>query len=91
MMPRYQRLCDWVEANNRTDFQLLPAAQQHHKHLKSSSMLERVNEKLKRRTHVIRIFPNAASCLRLVRALAEIHENWIEAIRLPKHGAIERT
>jgi hypothetical protein len=28
---------------------------------------------------VVRIFPNEASCLRLVRALcAEVHENWIE-------------
>jgi putative transposase len=31
---------------------------------------------------VVRIFPNAESCLRLVRALAvETHENWLEAIR----------
>jgi hypothetical protein len=31
---------------------------------------------------VVRIFPNAASFLRLVRALGiEIHENWIEATR----------
>jgi len=31
---------------------------------------------------VVRIFPNAESCLRLVRALAvEIHEDWIEATR----------
>jgi putative transposase len=45
-------------------------------------MLERLNEELKRRTLVVRIFPNADSCLRLVRALAaEIHENWIEAMR----------
>jgi transposase-like protein len=30
----------------------------------------------------VRIFPNAAACLRLVRALAvEIHEDWIEATR----------
>ena len=37
---------------------------------------------IKRRTLVVRIFPNAASCLRLVRALAaEIHEEWIEATR----------
>jgi putative transposase len=29
---------------------------------------------------VVRIFPNAASCLRLIRALAvEMHENWLEA------------
>ncbi|MDI9621721.1 MAG: transposase, partial [Acidobacteriota bacterium] len=45
-------------------------------------MLERQHEEIKRRTRVVRIFPNAASCLRLVRALAvEMHENWIEAIR----------
>lgn len=79
---RYQRLCDWVEANIEQTFSFYRLPQQHHKHLKSSNMLERLNEELKRRTHVVRIFPNAASCLRLVRALAaEIHENWIEAIR----------
>ena len=45
-------------------------------------MLERLNEEIKRRTRVVRIFPNADSCLRLVRALAiESHENWIEATR----------
>jgi putative transposase len=43
---------------------------QHHKHLKSTNMLERLNEEIKRRTHVVRIFPNADACLRLVRALA---------------------
>jgi len=31
---------------------------------------------------VVRIFPNAESCLRLIRALAvEMHENWLEAHR----------
>ena len=45
-------------------------------------MLERLNEEIKRRTHVVRIFPNAAACQRLVRALAvETHENWLEAHR----------
>jgi putative transposase len=39
-------------------------------------MLERFNEEIKRRTHVVRIFSNGESCLRLVRALAvETHEN----------------
>ena len=79
---RYPRLCDWVEAHIEQTFTFYRLPQAHHKHLKSSNMLERLNEELKRRTHVVRIFPNAASCLRLVRALAaEIHENWIEAIR----------
>ena len=44
-------------------------------------MLERLNQKLKRRTHVVRIFTSAESC-RLVRALAvEMHENWLQATR----------
>jgi putative transposase len=47
-----------------------------------TNMLERLNEEIKRRTHVVRIFPNAESCLRLVRALAvEMHENWLEQHR----------
>jgi len=42
-------------------------------------MLERLNEALRRRTRVVRIFPNAASCLRLIRALCvETHEGWLE-------------
>ena len=79
---RYSKLCDWVEANieETLTFYRLPVS--HHKHMKSTNMLERQNEEIKRRTRVVRIFPNAASCLRLVRALAnEMHENWIEAIR----------
>ena len=45
-------------------------------------MLERLNQELKRRTHVVRLFPNAESCLRLERALAvETHENWLEGTR----------
>ena len=45
-------------------------------------MPARLDEEIRRRTHVVRIFPNAESCLRLVRALAvENHENWMEANR----------
>src|ERR1700751_5961073 len=39
---------------------------QHHKNLKSTNMLERFMEEIKRRTLVVPIFPNAAACLRLV-------------------------
>jgi hypothetical protein len=74
--------CGWVEDNieETLTFYRLPLA--HYKHMKSTNMLERLNQEIERRTHVVRIFPNAASCLRLVRALAvEAHENWLEAIR----------
>jgi transposase-like protein len=53
-------------------------------------MLERINEEVKRRTLVVRIFPNEASCVRLVRALAvEIHEGWVEAARYLNMGELE--
>lgn len=79
---QYPKLCQWVEDNIEETFAFYRLPQSHHKHLKSTNMLERLNEELKRRTLVVRIFPNAESCLRLVRALAvEIHENWVEATR----------
>jgi putative transposase len=79
---KYAKLCDWVENNieETLTYYRLPLA--HHKHMKSTNMLERLNQEIKRRTLVVRIFPNAESCLRLVRALAvETHENWLEATR----------
>jgi putative transposase len=79
---RYQKLCDWVEANIEETLTFYRLPRQHHKNLKSTNMLERLMEEIKRRTLVVRIFPNAAACLRLIRALAvEMHENWIEATR----------
>jgi len=79
---KYPKLCDWAEDNieETLTYYRLPLA--HHKHMKSTNMLERLNQEIKRRTHVVRIFPNMESCLRLVRALAvETHENWLEGTR----------
>jgi len=79
---KYSKLCDWAEANIEETLTFYRLPREHHKHLKSTNMLERLNEEIRRRTRVIRIFPNEASCLRLVRALAvEKHEEWIEATR----------
>jgi putative transposase len=79
---RYPRLVAWAEEtiDETLTFYRLPL--QHHKHLKSTNMLERLNEEIRRRTYVVRIFPNSDACRRLVRALAvETHENWLEAHR----------
>lgn len=79
---RYPRLTSWAEENIERTLTFFRLPRQHHKHLKSTNMLERLNEEIRRRTYVVRIFPNAESCLRLVRALAvETHENWMEANR----------
>lgn len=54
----------------------LPAS--HRRRLRTSNALERVNKELKRRTRVATLFPSAASCERLVTAVAmEISEEWI--------------
>lgn len=79
---KYPKLCAWVETNieETWTFYRLPVA--HHKHLKSTNLLERFNQEIKRRTLVVRIFPDEASCLRLVRAVAaEQHEEWMEGSR----------
>jgi transposase-like protein len=77
---RPQQLCTWVEENIEETLTFCRLPREHRKHLKSTNMLERLSQEIKRRAHVIRIFPNEDSALRLIRALAvEIHEDWIEA------------
>ena len=49
----------------------------HQKRLRTSNAMERVNQEIKRRTRVARLFPNEASILRLVTALlSEISDDW---------------
>ncbi len=79
---KYPKLCLWVESNIEETwaYYRLPIA--HHKHFKSTNLLERFNQEIKRRTLVVRIFPDEASCLRLIRAVAaEQHEEWLEGSR----------
>ena len=79
---RYPKLVAWVEENIEETLTFYRLPRQHHKHLKSTNMLERFNEEIRRRTYVVRIFPNSNACRRLIRALAvETHENWLEAHR----------
>jgi len=76
---KYPKLTDWVEEHIGSTLTFYRLPRLHHRHLKSTNMLERLNEELRRRTRVVRIFPNAASCFRLTRALcAETHEAWLE-------------
>ena len=77
---KHPRLCNWVEDNIEETLSYYRLPLPHHKHMKSTNMRERLNQELKRRTHVVRIFPNTASCLRLVRA-AERRRRWCIATR----------
>jgi putative transposase len=54
----------------------------HRRRIRTTNSLERFNQELKRRTRVVRIFPNRESCLRLVSALAvEQSEEWLTGRR----------
>ena len=54
----------------------------HRRRIRTTNGLERFNQELKRRTRVVRIFPNRESCLRLVTALAvEQSEEWLTGRR----------
>ena len=55
---------------------------EHRARIRTTNGLERLNQELKRRTRVVRIFPHRASLLRLVTALArEQSEEWISGRR----------
>jgi putative transposase len=78
----HPKLTDWVEETIAETLSFYRLPHQHHKHMRSTNMLERVNEAIRRRTRVVRIFPNPDSCRRLIRALAvETHEGWLEGSR----------
>lgn len=54
----------------------------HRARIRTTNGLERLNEEIKRRTRVVRIFPNPRACLRLVTALCvEQSEEWVSERR----------
>ena len=60
--PKHAKLCAWVEENIEQTWTFYRQPREHHKHIKSTNLLERLNQEIKRRTHVVRIFPNHQSC-----------------------------
>ncbi len=54
-----------------------------HSKLKTTNYLERLNQEVRRREKVIRIFPNVDSAIRLIGSiLIDINEDWITSSRL---------
>jgi putative transposase len=71
------KLAEWLEANVPEGLTVFALPAGHRRRLRTSNMLERLNEEIKRRTRVAGLFPNDASALRLVSAvLMEISEDW---------------
>ena len=73
---------DILENGLEESTQVLVLPERYRRFLRTTNTVERLNEEIRRRERVIRIFPNEASVLRLVGALlAECHEKWISGRR----------
>jgi putative transposase len=71
------RLSAWLEENLAQGFTVFDFPLEHWRTIRTTNSLERINREIRRRTRVVGIFPNEASCLRLVSALLmEISEEW---------------
>ena len=72
------KLSAWIEANVPDGLTVFRYPEAHRRKLRTNNGIERaVNQEIVRRTRVVRVFPNEASCLRLVTALVmEISEEW---------------
>lgn len=90
LLERFQRhyeksapkLVRWAEEAIPEGFTVFSLPASHRRRLRTTNLVERLNEEIRRRTRVARLFPNEAACLRLVSAvLMEISEEWQTAER----------
>ncbi len=71
------RLSAWLEDNLAEGFTVFDFPLEHRRTIRTTNSLERINKEIRRRTRVVGVFPNEASCLRLVSALLmETSEEW---------------
>jgi len=79
--PRYTEACEILNAGFEDAFQYTVAGQGHNR-LKSTNVLERLNEEVRRHENIIRIFPNQDAANRLIGAvLMDKHEEWVGSNR----------
>ncbi len=79
---RFPELSTWMEETIEDPLRVFVLPKKHRKRLRTTNSLERLHQEIKRRSRVVRIFPNPASCLRLVSALMmEQSEEWLTGHR----------
>jgi putative transposase len=68
----------WLEGNVEEGLTCFSFPEQHRKKIRTVNALERLNKEIRRRTRVATLFPNVASCERLITAVLQgFHEEWI--------------
>ena len=72
------RLAEWMVANIPEGLMIFSFPTAHRRLIRTTNGVERLHREVRRRARVVSIFPNPASCLRLVTAvLAEISDEWL--------------
>jgi putative transposase len=72
------RLADLMAENITEDLTVFSFPVAHRRFIRTTNGVERLHREIRRRARVVSIFPNHASCLRLVSAvLAEISDEWL--------------
>jgi len=73
----YADAADWLEDTFPDTLSVYAFPREFNKRIRSTNSIERLNEELRRRVRVLRIFPNRASCLRMNTALCQdMDERW---------------
>ncbi len=74
---RYPKVAAMLREGLEDCLAVLDFPEHHRKRLRSTNMLENLMRRLKKRSRVVGVFPNASSCDRLLGAqLIEVHEGW---------------
>jgi putative transposase len=82
------RLSAWLEENLAEGFTVFDFPLDHRRSIRTTNSLERINKEIRRRTRVVGVFPNEASCLRLISALLmETSEEW----QIGKHYCVGKS
>ena len=86
-----EKVAEHLEEHIEECLSCLAFPESHRRRIRTTNGLERLNQEIKRRSRVVRIFPNERSCLRLVTALAvEQSEEWITGRRYLDMEELER-
>jgi putative transposase len=78
----HPKVAEHIEEHIEECLACLSFPESHRRRIRTTNGLERFNQEIKRRSRVVRIFPNREACLRLVTALAvETSEEWLTGRR----------
>jgi putative transposase len=87
----HKKVAEHLEEHIEECLTCLAFPESHQRRIRTTNSLERLNQEIKKRTRVVRIFPNWEACLRLVTALCvEQSEEWITGRRYLDMGELEQ-